>query len=90
MSALTSLENFRSQYPTTTSADLQAFTLGYKAAIKDMKSKIISITPLMNELAALVTYLCDTLDSGDENKVVYAIAKLRQLIADGVDQLRVA
>jgi len=37
MSALTSLENFRSQYPASTSGDLQAFTIGYNAAIKDME-----------------------------------------------------
>ena len=39
------------------------------------------VQQLKAEIAALVTYLCDTLDSGDENKVVYAIAKLRQLSA---------
>jgi hypothetical protein len=58
MSATEALENFRSQYPNTTSADLQAFVLGYNAAFKGkeyVQAKATNINLLINIIKTGVT-----------------------------------
>jgi hypothetical protein len=40
--SVASLAAFQKQYPQTTSGDLQAFTLGYKAAVEDVQ-KLLTI-----------------------------------------------
>jgi len=53
MPALSALEQFRSQYPSTTSADLQTFILGYNAAVNEIKSQELENQQVKIEISSM-------------------------------------